>query len=283
MDEIDKILQDNINIEEKYKLKIKEALFLILKKYPICQNTLLNNLKTITIKSKDNSDLELLKIINANSCYITYSDTLILDDKQMENEHYLSLLVHEMLHIASYDKKSKNMGFEDGTSKYGVSLNEGMTELLTRQLLGNLQFGMLDYNIDINNVTLVSSIVNYDEIINCYFNGGLSKLSECFKEKVKENYFSSFIKYMDYDFSKRNRKKEIEKDSHITYLISYIEMYRSFMNAQIGKNNVENELNYVGQVIDGILINDKSSVAQNYYKKVKKSILEKEKTRIQSR
>lgn len=225
MERIIKIIKENTNIDNELKDKIIECASMIVDKFPIAYKNLLNNLDTITIRYMNEQDSERLKKVKADSAYDCHTNTLILNKEFVNSAHYKNLIIHELLHVASYDKVN-NLGFESLYAKRGLSLNEGMTEYLTCMILNNYNFGMAIYVNDINNITLLSKIIPINELINLYFTEGLLGFFTKYINRVgMDNNLKKIIESMDDEFGMRVRNNVFNnqyKDKYITLLVDDI-------------------------------------------------------------
>ena len=171
MENLRQIIYSNTNIEGSLIDKIIECIELILTKYPTAYNNLYKNLKNITIRYTDEFDNKRLSGINVDSSYNTLENLLIVNENFMNGPQYKHLLIHELLHVASYN--DENLGFENLKAKQGMSFNEGMTEYLTQTILNDYSFGMHLYLKDINNINMLETIIPTEKLSEFYFTVGL--------------------------------------------------------------------------------------------------------------
>lgn len=218
------IIDNNPNIDISIKDKIMECVELIVRKYPVAYKNLYINLETITIRYSKESDIDILKEVGADSCYVCKENLIILNEEKVNSEYYKNLLVHELLHVSSYN--DVNMGFESLEANRGVSFNEGMTEYLTGEVLDNHSFGMATYQNDINNIMLLSTIIPLKKLEVLYFKEGLLGILNEYLNKInsKENLLTIIIN-MDNEHISRARNGESDnnaKDNYIKLLIEDI-------------------------------------------------------------
>ena len=210
------LIENNSNIITEVKNELIECVCLILNKFPVCYNNFICNLASLTVIY--NND-KVLEEINTGSSYDSETNTLMLNEIILKGKYGKNLLTHKLLHIASFD--GKNLGFIDLKAKCGLSLNDGVTEYLARLILKDFKCGITCYNNDINNVILLSTIVCFDDIIECYFKGGLVRLFSKYINKVGESNLRKLIVNMDADYVNRIRKKESSmfKDEYIKLFV----------------------------------------------------------------
>lgn len=213
------LIENNSNIINEIKNELIECVCLILNKFPVCYSNFICNLASLTVTYNHDKELER---INTGSSYISETNTLILNETMLKGKHGKNLLIHKLLHIASFD--GKNLGFIDLKAGCGLSLNDGVTEYLARFILKDFKCGITCYNNDINNVILLSTIVCFDDIINCYFKGGLISLFSRYINKVGKTNLRNLIVNMDAAYIKRIEKKEdsMFKDKYIKLFVEDI-------------------------------------------------------------
>ena len=171
---IKNIIYSNNNIESCLKCKIFILVNDIIEKYPSAYNNLIKNLQTIIIKFSNEKEKEYLCKIGGSAYYIHKTNTMVIDNEYYKNKYINYIIVHELLHVASYGNDF--VGFLDLNTNTGISLNEGITELLTKNVYGGNKIAISKYIIDTYNVKLFSCIIPFEELVNMYFTKGLSGL-----------------------------------------------------------------------------------------------------------
>lgn len=220
MSDIIELIKNNENIDYRLKNKVIECVGLILKKYPIAYRNLYTNLETITIRYTNIEDKIRLREIGADSCYNCEANLLLLNEKYSNSEYYKNIIIHELLHVASFNEN--NMGFESLYAKRGLSFNEGMTEYLTREILNDHTRGFINYQNDVNNINLLSIIVSMDKLIHLYFTEGLLGLfTEYLNAVGKNNNLENLMIFIDEEFGIRTRRGQFENQ----YKDKYIELF----------------------------------------------------------
>ena len=224
MEEIKNIIYNNQKIDSDLKHKVFECVSLILKKYPIAYENLYKNLSTIEIRFTNVNDKNRLNGLNVDSSYNIYENLLLLGKDAVNSNYYKNLLVHELLHVASFH--DDNLGFENLYAKRGLSFNEEMTEYLTQEILQDHSFGMKIYENDINNIMLLSTIIPIEKLTTLYFTEGLLGMFKEYLKVVsdKEN-LSKLIVSIDDEYGQRVRNNKFNnefKDEYIKLFISDI-------------------------------------------------------------
>ena len=244
MTDLRKLIENNPNIEYSLIDKVIECVELIINKYPIAYRNLYNNLETITIRYTNIEDRLRLKGIGADSCYNCEENLMLLNEEFVNSEDYKHILIHELLHVASFNEK--NMGFESLYAKKGLSFNEGMTEHLKQEILNDNTKGFYIYSNDINNIMLLSAIIPIEKLTNLYFTDGLLGIIQEYLNQVgKENNLENLIINMDAEFDMRVRQDKFDNEYKDEYIKIFID--------DISKMNFETD----EQIISTIkLIND---------------------------
>lgn len=270
MEDIIKIIYSNNQIENSLKDKIIECVRLIVLKYPQSYRNLYKNLENIKIEYPNSSNINLLNSIGVTSFYDSINNVAVLDRRMSNGSHYKNLLIHELLHVASYNKNE--LGFKNISSYNSVSLNEGYTEYLTRNILNSFEYGMSTYNNDVNNTMIFKCIIGENNLTNVYFNGGLLKLLELYinsvgssnnikeiiinmdkehNERVKNfnfdnEYKDKYIPLLISDFSKINTNSNNEINSKISLITSFIRsQYQTTKVPNSIKNSIEDSINNI--------------------------------------
>lgn len=235
---IENIVNDNTFIDVNLKDKLIECIKMIINTFPDAYNNLKERLKTLITRYETNfNDTKY----EADSYYDNYKNILILNRKVIKSQYYKNILVHQLLHIAS--SKKNNIGFKDLVNNIGTSLNEGMTEYLTRFILKDMSFGFESYKTDINNILLLSSIISLDELYSIYFNKSLIDVIRIYIDRIgKNNSLISIISNMDMDYIKRQSLEEN---------IEYKNKYISNLLIDISKMHVKDEVTAI-KLIKGI-------------------------------
>lgn len=235
MTDLKKIINDNPNINYNLADKVIECVELIVNKYPMSYRNLYNNLETITIRYANIEDRIRLKSIGADSSYNCNQNLMILNEEMINTKNYKHLLVHELLHVASFNEI--NLGFESLYAKQGLSFNEGMTEHLKQEVLEDNKHGFYIYSNDINNIMLLSTIIPMEKLTKLYFEGGLLGLFQEYLNQVgHENDLKNLIVNMDSEFYRRAREGNFNneyKDKYIKIFISDISKMNFESNEKI--------------------------------------------------
>lgn len=192
------VISNNNSIESSLVDKIIECVELIVNKYPITYKNLYTNLENITITSPTLEEEKKLNELGADSSYKADCNRLILNYNILNNKNYKYIILHELLHVATFDGIS--IGFKSVDSKYGISLNEGITEYLVQEILKEHSVGQAIYKTDINNIMLFSNIISINRIINLYFSNDLNGLFIEYINRIGvNNNLNSLISNMDND------------------------------------------------------------------------------------
>lgn len=235
MKDITRLIINNNNIHPNLKDKIIECVNLIISNYPQAYRNLYKNLENINIQYKNNQNKEILESIEASSIYITETNTVILDERMCNGLRYKNLIIHELLHVSSYHDEI--LGLKNIDSGTSISLNEGLTELLTRTILNDMSYGIISYENDINNVFAFNLIVGKNVLINSYFNGSIVDVLGCYINKLGSNNNLREILYnMDYEHIERVRNFDYDskyKDKYIKLLINDISKINVNSNEEV--------------------------------------------------
>lgn len=230
MEDITRLIINNNNIEPKLKRKIIECVSLIVSKYSQSYKNLYRNLEDIKIEYKNEQNREILDKIEASSAYITETNTIILDERMCDNPRYKNLIIHELLHVASYHDEV--LGLKNIDSGTSISLNEGLTEYLTRTILNDMSYGISCYENDINNVLAFSLITGEYTFINSYFNGSILDVLECYINKLGIN---NNLKEILYNMD----NEHIERVRNFNYNTKFKDEYIKLLVNDISKINVD--------------------------------------------
>lgn len=238
MERIKQLIIDNPNIAFSLKGKIYECASLIINEYPNAYKGLCNNLENLNIKYINGDINKILNSIGAMSLYDGKENTMYISLSEAMGEHYKDMLIHELLHVSS--KEDDRVGFEDLYSDYGKSLNEGLTEYMTRRILKNNNFGMLDYKNDMNNIGFISNIVPLNILIDSYFERGLPRVVKAYYDKIGNiDNIEEILKNMDLDHIERVRNHNFNnkyKDTYIKLLVSELANIKPQTETEVIKN-----------------------------------------------
>lgn len=235
MKNIVQVIYNNNFIEHSLKDKIIECTKIIILKYPQSYKNLYKNLSNIKIEYPNINNIDKLNSIGATSLYDPVENLLIIDKKMSCDIHYKNLLIHELLHVASFN--GLELGFKNIDVCYGISLNEGFTEYLTRNILNSFEYGMNIYNNDINNILIFKSIIDETSLVNAYFTGGLLKILTLYVNNVGiNNNIKEILLNMDKEHIERVRNFNFNneyKDKYIILLISDFSKTLTNSNSEI--------------------------------------------------
>ncbi len=154
-----------------------------------------------------------------NNIYLS-SNTSI--DKAFFYEH---VFFHELLHLAS-TKNIMSVGLcqqiysKDGVKSIGKAVNEGMTEYLNTKYFSKNKTNKSkrknhSYDLQINYIRKIESIIGKDKLLYCYFEGGLfSLIKELSKYAEDESLVLDLLIEMDDSFDLIGNSK-MEKDRKI--------------------------------------------------------------------
>lgn len=224
MEDIIKLINYNTNIPFELKNKFIECTNIILKNFDCAYRNLNINLENIKVCYLDDSNRYVIRNIKAVSLYDPINNIIYLDPAIANGPQYKNLIIHELLHVAS--NKNNDLGLETLYGHYSKSLNEGFTELLTRKLCGDLNFGVNEYENDINNISIFIQLLGYEEIEKNYFNGKIYNIIVKYFNLIGDNNnLSKILVNMERDHEERlihKRFNNMYKDIYIKDLVNDI-------------------------------------------------------------
>ena len=169
LENIKGILMENNSLSTEIKNDFLSLISIFTSAFPeVSLDRLANNLKTLKIEkvSKYVTDAYAYYNGEANTLYINYSK--ITDDDDVKH-----ILMHQLLDIITYNGSFS--GFNQ--NNFFKALNIGFTEILTNNLVGN-EGENTYYDDEVIATNLLSSIVGFDVLKDCYFNNNAKVVLE---------------------------------------------------------------------------------------------------------
>lgn len=162
-------LMNNENLSEEIKENFMTLIEIFIKNFPNVSLERLNkNLETLKIKKVSRF------VTNYHAYYNGSSNTLYINyHKINDDDDIRHIMMHQLLNIITYNGIFS--GFNQ--NNFFNALNEGFTEIITNNLVGN-EGDNTYYDDEVIATNLLSSIVGYDVMENCYFNNDAKGLME---------------------------------------------------------------------------------------------------------
>lgn len=161
LDNIKESLDNNTNLTDEMRDNLYSLIYIFIKSYPNVDLTNLNNnLKTLVIEKSN-------KLINKRiSKYNPFTNVLEFNiDRISEGYDIKHVMMHGLLNIITNNGKQTGFNFENRFE----ALNEGYTEILTNNLVGN-ESDIPYLENEIISTNMISIMVGNDVMFNAYFN-----------------------------------------------------------------------------------------------------------------
>lgn len=219
MDELLSTIDQNSNINSEIKETVKECAKLIYIKLPKARPLLLKNLIDVKI-TFDNYNFDRIA-----SWYDGLNNEIFLNSSYVNKDNFKNIVIEELIHLSSrefQDCDRFRVGFRDGYTNLGLSLNEGMTALLKLKVLDDDDVSVNGYNPDKDIIALLSTIFTFEKLEEMYFNSGLNELVDRYCEFTNSPDMTYILKNMDWDCNTRIKYADYDNEFKDNYIESLL-------------------------------------------------------------
>ena len=219
MDELLSTIDQNSNINSEIKETVKECTKLIYIKLPKALPLLLKNLIDVKI-TFDNYNFDRIA-----SWYDGLNNEMFLNSSYVNKDNFKNIVIEELIHLSSrefQDCDRFRVGFRDGYTNLGLSLNEGMTALLKLKVLDDDDVSVNGYNPDKDIIALLSTLFTFEKLEEMYFNSGLNELVDRYCEFTNSPDMTYILKNMDWDCNTRIKYADYDNEFKDNYIESLL-------------------------------------------------------------
>lgn len=172
LNEIKIILDNNDNLTEEVKDNLMELITIFNSIFKdVDLSNLKEKLKTLKIKR------ESMYLVKLPCVYIPHNNEIGINYGLITEADARHWLMHSLLGVIS--SKDNYYGFNDENDTF-VALNEGYTEILTNNLVGDVDNNFFTDEIIMTN--LISKVIGEDVLYDAYFGNDSNKLIEAMKQ-----------------------------------------------------------------------------------------------------
>ncbi len=176
MEEIKAILDANENLTEEVKDNLMELITIFHEIFKDVDLTVLKErLKTLKIKR------ESMYLVKMPCKYIAHNNEIAINYGLITESDARHWLMHSLLGVIT--AKDNHYGFNDDNDTF-LALNEGYTEILTNNLIGDVDNNFFTDEIIMTN--LISKVIKEDVLYNAYFNNDPKMLVKAMAEAEVE-------------------------------------------------------------------------------------------------
>ena len=172
VEEIKAVLEGNQNITPEVKENLFELILIFNNSFKdVSLATLKERLKTLKIRR------ESMYLVKVPCKYMPYTNEILINLGKLEDSDVRHWMMHVLLGIIT--AKDNHYGFNDSADSL-IALNEGYTEIITNNLVGDVENNIFTDEIVMTN--LISKVIGEDTLYDAYFANDSDKIMLAMKE-----------------------------------------------------------------------------------------------------